>query len=243
MSSGVVAKVSGGAAGYKTIALEGSIGSGKSTLLRLATEALGGEGSVEGLVEPVGAWKDVGGHNLLQQFYEDPSRWAYTFQSYAFVSRLMLQAKTPVTAPVRLMERSAFSDKHVFATNAHESGLMSDAEWAVYNEIWDFYTTVTPGRPDAFVYLRTSAQTCFERMKRRARVEEQEVPLEYLEAIHDRHDAWFGIEPSSEYVDLGVQVTEDGIPFIVLEGEVDFEQYEGARRVMIEAIASLVETL
>lgn len=76
------------------LSLEGSIGSGKSTFLQILKEKLGDD--LEIFAEPVEEWKNVGegGDNLLNLFYEDPKRWAYTFQSYAFVSRLMLQQKT-----------------------------------------------------------------------------------------------------------------------------------------------------
>ena len=45
--------------------------------------------------EPVNEWQHIrssnGGEpfNLLEAFYKDPSRFAYTFQNYVFVTRLM----------------------------------------------------------------------------------------------------------------------------------------------------------
>ncbi|KNC54708.1 uncharacterized protein AMSG_01558 [Thecamonas trahens ATCC 50062] len=224
------------------LALEGSIGSGKSTLLRVVSEAMGGPEAVQTLAEPVERWKDVRGHNLLGEFYKDPSRWAYTFQSYAFVTRLMLAAEASGDAPVTVMERSPFSDKHVFATNAHESGLITGPEWAVYNELWDFYTASARGAPHAFVYLRTSAQTCFDRMRKRARAEEDAVPMTYLDAIHTRHEAWFHTNTVLD-AELGVYATDDGIPFIVVEGEGDFEADSTRATEIVSAFDALVAWL
>ena len=55
---------------------------------------------VEVVPEPVGEWQDVDGANLLDVFYKDPQRYAYTFQSYVFVTRL-LQARNPPFLSVR----------------------------------------------------------------------------------------------------------------------------------------------
>lgn len=40
------------------------------------------------------------------------------------------------------------------------------------------------------VYLRSSPEVVYERMKERARSEESFVPLEYLKQLHDLHENW-----------------------------------------------------
>lgn len=41
--------------------------------------------------EPVDQWQNVNGQggNMLQQFYDNPRRYAYTFQNYVFITRVM----------------------------------------------------------------------------------------------------------------------------------------------------------
>lgn len=41
--------------------------------------------------EPVDQWQNVGGKggNMLDKFYSDPQRYAYTFQNYVFITRVM----------------------------------------------------------------------------------------------------------------------------------------------------------
>ena len=41
--------------------------------------------------EPVDKWQNVGDGkvNLLMEFYQDPQRFAYTFQNYVFLTRMM----------------------------------------------------------------------------------------------------------------------------------------------------------
>lgn len=47
--------------------------------------------------EPVEKWQSVGDdrHNILESFYKDPQRYAYTFQNYVFFTR-MLQVRLRV---------------------------------------------------------------------------------------------------------------------------------------------------
>lgn len=47
--------------------------------------------SVQVVPEPVDKWQDIGNghHNVLQAFYDTPDRYAYTFQNYVFVTRMM----------------------------------------------------------------------------------------------------------------------------------------------------------
>ena len=46
---------------------------------------------VQVVPEPVDKWQDVGDghHNVLQAFYDNQERFAYTFQNYVFVTRMM----------------------------------------------------------------------------------------------------------------------------------------------------------
>lgn len=53
-----------------TVCVEGNIGSGKSTFLEHFRQFP----CVAVLEEPVQSWRDLRGHNMLQQMYEDPVR-------------------------------------------------------------------------------------------------------------------------------------------------------------------------
>lgn len=46
--------------------------------------------------EPVDKWQNVGNGkvNLLLEFYQNPQRFAYTFQNYVFLTR-MVQVRRP----------------------------------------------------------------------------------------------------------------------------------------------------
>lgn len=58
------------------------------------------------------------GGNVLQMMYEKPERWAYTFQSYACISRIRAQTRsasrklTMAQKLVQFFERSVYSDRY-----------------------------------------------------------------------------------------------------------------------------------
>jgi deoxyadenosine/deoxycytidine kinase len=56
----------------------------------------------------------------------------------------------------------------------------TEAEELVYQEWFNFITRKVDYNIDALVYLRCSAETCFERCKNRNRKEESTIPIEYL---------------------------------------------------------------
>ncbi|XP_054552859.1 thymidine kinase 2, mitochondrial isoform X6 [Talpa occidentalis] len=141
------------------------------------------------LTEPVSKWRNVRGHNPLGLMYRDASRWALTLQTY--VQLTMLQQHTrPQTLPVRLMERSIHSARYVFVENLYRSGKMPEVDYVVLSEWFDWITRNIDVSVDLIVYLRTTPETCHQRLRTRCREEEKVIPLEYLEAIHHLYEDW-----------------------------------------------------
>ena len=180
--------------------VEGNIASGKSTLVRLLGEAMPRS---QVLLEPVDQWQalhDGHGRNMLDYFYSDMRRHAYAFQSFAFFSRVAQLERIDPAAAVVFVERSVFSDRNVFAQNCHARGTMSDIEWKLYNMWFDWVIQRSHAQLHSArtVYLRSDPDTCAARLRRRARAEEGDVPLEYLRALHERHEAWLMRCPADE---------------------------------------------
>jgi len=215
------------------LSIEGNIGAGKSTFLKLLINHFG-EDMIEILPEPVDAWTDCAGHNLLQAFYGDATRYAYTFQTFAVVTRLMQQQSTPQLKPIRILERSALSDR-LFARNCHADGLMSGLEWAAYDEWWQFFTRSVPGAPDGMVYLATTPETCFERMSIRNRSEEKGVPIEYLRQLHERHEEWLRPGTCADQV--------HAIRFARVDADVEFEKDLERQKVLMNAVVELINDI
>jgi deoxyadenosine/deoxycytidine kinase len=170
------------------ILLEGNIGAGKSTVGR----ALKSEGIFDFIEEPVAKWQTGFASNLLESFYRDMNRWAFTFQILAFITRAKTwQEILAETEHERvILERSIFTDRHVFARNIYHIGAMTETEWQIYCGLWDFLVTNYCLEPDCIVYLRTPANVCLERIRLRGRGEETDISLEYLEQLEALHDDW-----------------------------------------------------
>ncbi len=172
------------------VSVDGAIGGGKTTLL----EHLRGElPDVEIVLEPVGEWmrlKDASGKSLLELFYEDKKRWAYTFQNCAILTRLrtILAAMKTTTKRVILTERSVLTDRYVFAEMLKEDGTLDPLEWELYMTWFNTFAADLPIK--GVVYLTTGVGTCAERIVRRGRAGEEHIPLDYLAALDAQHHRW-----------------------------------------------------
>lgn len=178
-----------------TLCVEGNISVGKTTFLqRIANETLELRDLVEIVPEPVDKWQNVGPDqfNILDAFYAEPERYAYTFQNYVFVTRVMQEKESSGgIKPLRLMERSVFSDRMVFVRAVHEAKWMNEMEISIYDSWFDPVVSSLPGLiPDGFIYLRASPDTCHKRMMLRKRTEEDGVSLDYLRDLHEKHESW-----------------------------------------------------
>lgn len=196
--------------------INGNIGSGKTTLIELLKT------EIDDLIvvpEPVEHWRkvtDSKGENMLQAFYRDPTKYACTFQIFALTSRMMemFKATTNNTSKIFLSERGPSTDKNVFAKNAYESGLMTELEFKVYQDIYDTLPSLLPFKiqTDFYIYIRASPQTCLERINKRARPEEKDkISLSYLESLHKYHEEWLAKLPGT----------------IIIDGEKDYDSDEG----------------
>ncbi|CAL9078876.1 unnamed protein product [Musa textilis] len=178
-----------------TFCVEGNISVGKTTFLqRIANETIELRDLVEIVPEPIAKWQDIGPDhfNILDAFYAEPQRYAYTFQNYVFVTRVMQERESSSgIKPLRLMERSVFSDRMVFVRAVHEANWMNEMEISIYDSWFDPVVSCLPGLiPDGFIYLRASPDTCHKRMMLRNRAEEGGVSLEYLRGLHEKHESW-----------------------------------------------------
>lgn len=217
----------------KSFIIEGNIGAGKSTFLRLLQDQL----PVQIVYEPLDQWQQVaGGQNLLDHFYKDTKRWAYTFQSYAFITRVMEQQKKALESKcgTQVLERSVYSDRYCFAKNCFDMGTMSPLEWSLYQEWFDWLIENYVAKPAGFIYLRTSPEVCFSRLKKRARAEESVIPLSYLKALHERHEEWL-VEGKT----VGMHLK--GVPVLILETDIEFESDSVQMKQYLAQMAEFME--
>ena len=167
------------------ISIEGNIGAGKSTIIENIEKILGHE-YIEYNEEPVKEWINCQGVNILEKYYTNPSKYAFCFQSVVMSSRMRKQRQQAKT--LKIVERSPLSDL-CFAKLCKESDFFDDAESRSYISIVDkTFESEINARPDCILYLRCDPKICSFRMNKRGRKEEKEVPLDYLESLHNEHE-------------------------------------------------------
>ena len=176
------------------ISLDGNIGAGKSTLLAEIRNRIHDIHLVD---EPVGQWtalKNKEGTSLLELFYEDKKRWAYTFQNCAILTRLknikdVVESLDPTEKqPVIITERSVLTDKYVFAEMLRDAGYMDPLEWELYDNWFQIFSKQYP--VSGIIYLSTGSGTSKERIHIRNRKGEESIDLDYLESLEKQHNKW-----------------------------------------------------
>lgn len=156
--------------------IEGNIGAGKSTLLNLLEKSFQ---NVYAIYEPVDKWKNIGGANLLGDFYSTPERWGFTFELYSMFSKIKILRDAMLSdAEIIIMERSILSD-HVFQNVSYNLEKIDLKELAILEEIRAFFFQDMP-KIDGIIYLNTNPAECLQRIKRRKRNEEQNIDINYL---------------------------------------------------------------
>ena len=176
----------------KIITIEGNIGSGKSTLLEyLKNELIISNQKVIFMKEPVDEWEDIkdsNGNTMLQKFYENQEKYSFPFQMMAYISRLKLLKETVEKYPnaIIISERSLYTDKYVFAKMLYESNKIEDVCYQIYCKWFDTFVKDYPIA--GIIYVKTDPEICHDRVAKRSRVGESNIPLDYLVSCDTYHD-------------------------------------------------------
>lgn len=197
------------------IVLAGMIGAGKSTYTTMISKELNSEAFYEAVEE----------NPILEKFYEDPRRWAFSLQIF-FLNTRFKSIKQALTHKHNVLDRSIYEDA-LFTRINYEQGNMSEAEMVLYTDLLDNMMEEIKGMPkkgpDLLIYLRGSLDTHLDRIAKRGRPYEQvdlhPELLDYYQTLHGQYDTWFN--------------TYDKSPTLVINiDEVDIERPEDRAFVM-----------
>jgi len=204
------------------ISIDGNIGSGKSTFLNLLKEKYGNEFYFA--KEPVDEWLNINGENLLEKFYQDKERWSYTFQNYAYITRVNELLKgIKSDKSIIITERSINTDKHVFAKMLTEDKFMSNFELELYNTWFNHFDVKIDGQ----IYVRTELKNCVDRIQQRNRDGESSIEEEYLNHLEKRHEDWL--------------MNKNDI--LILDGNQDFKNNESIQNAYLALFEQYVQNL
>ncbi|OJF92725.1 deoxynucleoside kinase [Alkalibacterium sp. 20] len=169
------------------IVLAGMIGAGKSTYTTLISKELRSKAFYE----------HVDDNSILEKFYDDPKRWAFSLQIF-FLNTRFRSIKEALVHRHNVLDRSIYEDA-LFTRINYEQGNMSEAEMVLYTDLLDNMMEEITGMPkkgpDLLIYLRGSFETHLERIEKRGRpyeqIEDNSELLTYYKRLHGRYDEWF----------------------------------------------------
>lgn len=196
----------------KIISIEGNIGSGKSTFMKKLKEN-NKDKRVLFLDEPVEEWntiKDIDGKNIIEKYYSNQEKYAFSFQMMAYISRLTLlkRAFESKKYEIIITERSLYTDKNVFCKMLYDDGLINLIEYKIYNKWFDEFTDLLQNIH--YVYLKTEPNIANERILKRSRKGET-IDIKYLFRCNDYHNNWLKKEKRVIVIDANKENDEKNI--------------------------------
>lgn len=217
------------------IYLEGNIGSGKSTLINFLQEYISKHKiDADVILEPVDEWEqtqDSKGKNILQHYYQDAKKYGFPFQINALLSRVKKITETIQNSKktVHFVERSIFTDKNVFLETNYQNGNITEIEYVIYQQWFQWIVDNYRLQPDGIAFLNTNTSVCYERIKERSRSGEETIPLEYLNILDSFHRNWLDNESS--------------IPIIHLDTNENFYENPTKKEIEIGKIMRLIDRI
>ena len=183
--------------------MEGNIGVGKTTFINMVKQ-LHKTREIIVLEEPVAEWLSIKNNEnktILELFYADQNKYAFSFQMMAYISRIALLKQTIREHPqaIIITERSVYTDKHVFAKMLFDEGKIEKVNYEIYNKWFEHFIEDVP--ISKIIYLRCIPAIAHSRVIKRNRPGET-ITLDYLTKCHTYHEEW--IEQST-------------VPYIILD--------------------------
>lgn len=159
----------------------GTMGSGKTTAARILAKALKFH-----LLE-----ENFGENAFLPRFYSDMKRWAFHSQTFFLMEKItqMLETRTLLEKTSIIQDTPIQQDAFSYAKAQHVLGNIDDAEWKLYQKIYDAFEPQFP-KPNLIVYLETGIDVIGKRIDARGRGYEQKIPHSYLELLDMLNHKW-----------------------------------------------------
>lgn len=169
------------------LVLAGMIGAGKSSYTEMVAKNLGTEAFYESVTY----------NPVLDKFYEDPEKWAFSLQIYFLNSRFR-SIKAAMGNDNNVLDRSIYEDA-LFTRINHRRGTISDVEMAIYEDLLENMMEELEGTPkkapDLLIYLEGSFETILERIRERGRsyeyFEEGDERYNYFKLLWDNYREWY----------------------------------------------------
>lgn len=161
------------------VTIDGSIGAGKSTIL----EYINNKYNLPILLEPVDKWQPY-----LNELYGNKDSSAFNLQIRVWLDRCLLP-DTISQDSMTIMERSPMFQEGVFVRVNREIERISPVQDVLIKEMYAY--AAKSWVPHIYIYLRSDAQKCIERVGIRNRNSEDAIPHDYMVRLHELHEDVF----------------------------------------------------
>ncbi len=191
--------------------IEGNIGAGKSTLLTHLKQKYESDPRILFMQEPVHIWDTIRGQDgetILSKYYKNPEKYSFSFQMMAYTTRLMMLNKTIKENPsveIIICERSLEADNNIFAKMLVDDGKIEDVCFQIYKMLYE--ETSVEYKVDGIIYLAVDSNICLERIQKRSRDGESNIPESYLKTVENYYAEWLC---GHNTIDLSTILTIDG---------------------------------
>jgi deoxyadenosine/deoxycytidine kinase len=159
------------------LAVEGVIGVGKTTLAGILAERLGARLQAEEVEE----------NPFLEKFYGDMRGYAFQTQIFFLLSRYRQQVEL---IQASLFEQQVVSD-YIFAKDRIFAYMnLNDDELALYERLVKILEKDI-ARPDIVIYLQARTDVLMERIRKRGRAFERNMPRDYIDTLNRAYNHFF----------------------------------------------------
>ncbi len=161
----------------KYIAIEGVIGAGKTTLADMLAKEIGAKTVFE----------EFEANPFLEDFYQDPERYAFQAQMFFLLNRFQQQQKL-IQADIfhqKIVSDYIFEKDRIFATlnlNEKEMKLYDGMAKIMEKEIV---------KPDLVIYLQASTKHLMDNIRKRNRSFEKNISEDYIQGLNELYNSFF----------------------------------------------------
>jgi len=161
----------------KYIAIEGVIGAGKTSLADKLSEIIGAKTIYEEFEQ----------NPFLEDFYQDPERFAFQTQIFFLLSRYKQQQQLQ---QIDIFQECIVSD-YLFAKDRIFATLnLSDKEMKLYDGIAKLMERDII-KPDLVIFLQASTSHLMQNIHHRNRKIEKPITKEYIQALNELYNSYF----------------------------------------------------